>query len=103
MIEWTKEEFNDFLKSQSTGLAYFYTPLCGTCAMASKMLEVTEAVMPELKIAKIDLNYIPELALKFKVMSVPCLVFIKEGEVKEMIYAFRSVPYLLTKVREFFA
>lgn len=101
MIEWTKEEFNRFLSSQSTGLAYFYTPLCGTCAMASKMLEVTEAVMPELEIAKIDLNYIPEIAKKLRIMSVPCLVFIKEGEIIELVYAFQSVPYLLGKVRGF--
>ncbi|RHW42671.1 thioredoxin [Neobacillus notoginsengisoli] len=102
MKEWTSEELSAFLTSGKTGLAYFYTPLCGTCQVAGRMLEVIDALQPDLEIGKINLNYAPEFALTFGIESVPCLAFVKEGRAVDAIYAFRSVPYLLDKINTVF-
>lgn len=99
MKEWTSEEASAFLQEAETGLLYFYTPLCGTCQVASRMLEVVTAMNPHVEIGKINLNYAPALAEVFAIESVPCLVFIKEGRAIDSIYAFRSVPYLLEKMK----
>lgn len=99
MKEWTSEEAAAFLQGAETGLLYFYTPLCGTCQVASRMLEVVAAMNPNVEIGKINLNYAPLLAEAFAIESVPCLVFIKEGRAIDSIYAFRSVPYLLEKMK----
>ncbi|WP_316571525.1 thioredoxin family protein [Neobacillus sp. YIM B06451] len=99
MKEWTSEEAYAFLQGAKTGLLYFYTPLCGTCQVASKMLEVVAAMNRHIEIGKINLNYAPEFAETFAIESVPCLVFIKEGQTIDSIYAFRSVPYLLEKIQ----
>ncbi|CEG28450.1 thioredoxin family protein [Bacillus sp. B-jedd] len=103
MKEWTSEELYTFISNRQTGLAYFYTPLCGTCQVAGRMLEVIEELLPEMAIGKINLNYAPEFAEIFGVESVPCMVFIKEGQIGESIYAFRSVPYLLDKIKIFYS
>lgn len=97
--EWKREELSSFLENKSTGLIYFYTPLCGTCQIASKMLLVVEN-MVKVDIGKMNLNYYPDIAMKFAVESVPCLIFVKTGTVVEAIYAFQSVPYLLGKIKE---
>jgi thiol-disulfide isomerase/thioredoxin len=47
-----------------------------------------------------NLNFYPELAEKFQIESVPCLLFIKDGEMVEMIYAFNSVPFLYEKIKQ---
>jgi thioredoxin 1 len=98
MKNWTSAEFAAFLEGGGTGLAYFYTPLCGTCQVASRMLEVVSSLFPDLEIGKTDLNYAPDIAEAYEIMSVPCLFLVKEGKVAESIYAFQSVPYLLEKI-----
>ena len=99
MNEWSRHELNTFFKDHSTGLVYFYTPLCGTCQMASRMLTVVTEMI-DLKIGKMNLNFYPETAKAFIIESVPCLLFVKDGQVVETIYAFHSVPYLLEKVHQ---
>lgn len=87
------------MNSHSSGLIYFYTPLCGTCQVASRMLHVIEN-MVDVTIGKMNLNFYPELAEKFQIESVPCLLFIKDGELVEMVYAFNSVPFLYGKIKQ---
>jgi thioredoxin-like negative regulator of GroEL len=99
MNEWNQEGLSSFLDNKSAGLIYFYTPLCGTCQVASRMLLVIET-MVKVEIGKMNLNYHPDVARKFAVESVPCLMVIQKGLVVETIYAFHSVPYLLDKIKE---
>ncbi|KIY23277.1 MULTISPECIES: thioredoxin family protein [Mesobacillus] len=100
MEDWNKTEIETFLAEKHTGYLYFYTPICGTCQLASKMLTVIEQLLPELRSGKADLNFLPEMAERFEIESVPCLILIKNGEVQEKIYAFQSVPYLFEKLTE---
>lgn len=98
MEEWTKKEIESFQEDEGTGYLYFYTPMCGTCQVAGKMLNVIEQLLPQIPSGKADLNYLPEMAEKFEIESVPCLIILDNGEVQEKIYAFHSVPYLLEKL-----
>src|SRR4051794_25736300 len=98
MREWNKDEFSSFIESESTGAVYFYTPLCGTCQVASRMLDVVKELL-EVEMGKMNLNFHPDLGKVFTIESVPCLMFIKNGQVIEMMYAFHSVPYLLEKIK----
>ena len=100
MEEWTKAGVEAFLKEKRTGYLYFYTPMCGTCQVASKMLTVVEQLLPDVPSGKADLNYLPEMAERFEIQSVPCLIVLKNGVVQEKIYAFQSVPYLFEKLKE---
>ncbi|MFT8323512.1 MAG: thioredoxin family protein [Bacillus sp. (in: firmicutes)] len=102
MKDWTLEEVEKRLvEEMETGfMLYLYTPLCGTCMVASKMLNVVQAIMKEQQFAKIDLNYAPQLAETYKVESVPCLLIFRQGKLKEKIYAFQSVPYLVDIIQK---
>jgi thioredoxin 1 len=99
MEEWTKEEIDAFLAGEKTGFIYFYTPMCGTCQVAGKMLTVIQQLLPNLSSGKADLNYMPAIAERFEIESVPCLIVLNQGEVQEKIYAFQSVPYLYDKLK----
>ena len=101
MIEWNQTDFVDFLEKKSTGLIYFYTPLCGTCQLASKMLQVVEELV-DTPMGKMNLNFYPQLAKDLAIESVPCLLIVRDGKVVEMLYAFHSVPYLLDKIKSYF-
>ncbi|MBN6187816.1 thioredoxin family protein [Aneurinibacillus sp. BA2021] len=78
---------------------YFYTPLCGTCAVAEKMLSVIEAASPGLPLYKCNINFAPELARAWQIASVPCLALITEGTHVRKLYAMRSVPDLYNELK----
>ncbi|KAF0996324.1 thioredoxin family protein [Geobacillus sp. TFV-3] len=73
---------------------YLYTPLCGTCQLARRMLTVVEQLFPALPFYETDINYIPEQAAAWKIESVPCLLLFRDGTIAGKWYAFHSVPYL---------
>ncbi|MEH7082850.1 thioredoxin family protein [Neobacillus drentensis] len=99
MIEWNRNELSAFIEGKTNGLVYFYTPMCGTCQVASKMLQVIEELV-EVDMGKMNLNFYPDLAREYEIESVPCLLLVEAGEVKETLYAFHSVPFLLEKIKQ---
>ena len=60
-----------------------YTPTCGTCHVAKKMLEVIKVAMPTLIITQINLNYYADLANDFEIMSVPCILIHFNGSAQK--------------------
>ncbi|MGM9929164.1 MAG: thioredoxin family protein [Bacillus sp. (in: firmicutes)] len=100
MREISEEMLEEKLTAQQTFCLYVYTPMCGTCQVASKMLTVVEAIKPAVAIFKINMNYSRILAERFEIESVPCLLFFRNGEMQRKIYAFQSVPFLLDMVAE---
>lgn len=99
MQEWNHKQWTKEKNTNKLAAYYLYTPMCGTCQVASKMLEVVTEVLPELPVGKANLNYVQEIADLYKVESVPCLLITENGELKEKIYAFQSVPYLYEKLK----
>lgn len=98
MENWSREQWENQMKKSGKSIFYLYTPICGTCQVASKMMNVIDVMKEDLPIGKADLNYLEDVAIDYKIESVPCLLIAEDGEVKEKIYAFQSIPYLLEKI-----
>lgn len=99
MQEWSHEVIVESLQKNKICLLYLYTPLCGTCQLAGKMLSVVTELLPHIEMGKADLNYLPYFAELWEIESVPCLIVFKDGQLVEKIYAFHSVPYLAEKIK----
>lgn len=80
-------------------LLYVYTPMCGTCQVASKMLTVCEELIQQ-EIPQLNANYAPELMHDQQIESVPCLLLKQEDGNYSKIYAFHSVPNLLENIKK---
>ncbi|WP_144461453.1 thioredoxin family protein [Siminovitchia fortis] len=100
MEECNKSDIIDIMSRQESAFIYFYTPLCGTCQVAGRMLDIVEK-MTGVAFAKADLNYMPDLAMELKIESVPCLLILQDGLPAEKVYAFRSVPNMLGIVQKY--
>lgn len=101
MNEWSEQQINSIFSDKQSAVLYFYTPFCGTCQVAGKMMTVVEQMVSGITFAKADLNYMPDIAKQFSIESVPCLLIIQEGVLKEKVYAFQSVPYLYELIQQY--
>ncbi|MDF2558137.1 MAG: thioredoxin family protein [Bacillales bacterium] len=82
----------------SKSAIYVYIPMCGTCKVASKMIQVLRELRPNFLIEEYNLNFHKNLAEKYYIESVPCLLIFEENQLREKIYTFNSVPYLIEKL-----
>jgi len=87
-------------QSDETVAVLFFTPLCGTCQIAERMLDVVQATGVDVKLCKININYAPKLRDSWQVASVPCLALIRDGHPVRMEYAMRSVDHLYQLLKE---
>lgn len=63
----------------------FYADWCGPCKMLAPILEEIDA-----NVLKINVDDNPEIAQRFGVMSIPTLLFYKNGEVVRKEIGLRS-------------
>lgn len=84
----------DLTKLEGVYLIDFYADWCGPCKMLGQVLESMEDV----NIIKINVDEEEELAKKYKIMSIPNLLIIKDGEIKKQLIGFRSKEELLKEI-----
>lgn len=94
------KQIEEIAEEQIYTALYLFTPLCGTCMVAGKMVDIIEKLFPQVTFIKADLNYISAAADKYSVESVPCMLLFHEGRLVKKIYAFQSVPYLHEELNE---
>ena len=81
MIEVNKDNFNkEVLQSDKRVLVDFNAEWCGPCKMMKPVLEEISQSKNEIKIVSINVDDEDELASKYNVSSIPCLVLIENGE-----------------------
>ncbi|WP_036717521.1 thioredoxin family protein [Paenibacillus harenae] len=82
------------LEASGKAAVYFFTPLCGTCKLGERMLEIAEDAGISTPIAKLNINYAPRLRDAWQITSVPCLVLLQDGKPVRKEYAMKSVDYV---------
>lgn len=60
-------------------LVDFFAEWCGPCQMLAPVLEELDKE-GQVKIVKIDVDEVPELARQFRVMSIPTVMLFKNGQ-----------------------
>ncbi|WP_206831798.1 thioredoxin family protein [Alicyclobacillus fructus] len=83
-------------------LVFVHTPLCGTCQLARRMLEVVDAARGHaLPLYDLDANLAPEAMQSWKIESVPALLYVKNGEIDHVQYRFGDVIDLANAIQAF--
>ena len=58
----------------------FYADWCGPCQMMKPVVEEFEKAHVDLKVRRVNIDEEEELAEKYGVSGIPCLVFLKDGK-----------------------
>lgn len=87
IIYLTDENYeSEAMQSDIPVLVDFYADWCGPCKMVGPILEdMATKYAGKAKICKINIDEQRKLAIANKVMSIPTLFFIKDGEVNERV------------------
>ena len=82
--KFTSENFEaEVLKSEKPVLVDFYADWCGPCKMMAPAVEELANEQDDVIVGKLNVDFAPELARAYKVMSIPTLILFKNGEAVE--------------------
>lgn len=83
IITVTSQNFEtEVVASDKTVLIDFWASWCGPCRMLSPVVDEIAEERTDIKVGKINVDEEPELAGRFGVMSIPTLVVLVGGELK---------------------
>lgn len=79
----------EVLKSDKPVIVDFWAPWCGPCRMMGPILEEIAGERADLKVCKVNVDELGDIAQQYMITSIPCIFCVKNGEV-----AARSVGYV---------
>jgi thioredoxin 1 len=103
MIEMTDTSFQqDALNAGTPAVVDFWAPWCGPCKMLTPILEeLAKDYEGKVVFGKVNVDENPRVASQYGVLSLPTLLFIKNGNVVEQQIGALTKDALKAKIDSF--
>ena len=78
----TNTSFDGLLQDEKLVIVDFWAVWCGPCRMLSPVLdEIEEEMSDRITVVKVNVDDADEIAMRYRIMSIPTLLFFKNGQV----------------------
>ena len=91
-VNLTNQNFEEeVLKNNGLVLVDFFATWCGPCKMIAPILsEIAEEYKGKVKVGKVNVDEQNELAMEYRIESIPTLKLFKDGQVIKTLIGLRS-------------
>ncbi len=100
-ITITKENFQrEVLESDIPVVVDFWATWCGPCQMLGPVLaEIAQEYEGKIKVGKVNVDDERDLAIEYKISSIPCLILFENGEAKRTAIGLQPKEKLLAFIQ----
>ena len=92
--------FSELLQDGKLVIVDFWATWCGPCRMLSPILdEVEEEMADQISVVKVNVDDADEVAARYRIMSIPTLLFFKNGELVDKTVGAMPKPALVEKIK----
>ncbi|MFA6129871.1 MAG: thioredoxin [Candidatus Omnitrophota bacterium] len=101
-LHFTDANFKkEVLESSQLALVDFWAAWCGPCKMIAPHIdELAKEYAGRVKVGKVDVDTNPKVATEYGVMSIPTIIFFKNGKVFNQIVGAASKLDIKRKIEE---
>lgn len=94
-----KDNFHkEVLNSDKPVLLDFFASWCGPCRMVGPILDEIAEEREDIKVCKVNIDEQPELAHRYRIMTIPTLMVLKDGNIVEQSVGAKPKHQILAMV-----
>jgi thioredoxin 1 len=96
----TNTNFTELINDSKLVIVDFWATWCGPCRMISPILdELEEEMADQITVVKVNVDDADEIAAQYRIMSIPTLLFIKNGQIVDKTVGAMPKPALAEKIK----
>ena len=96
----TNSTFNELIADDKLVIVDFWATWCGPCRMISPILdELEEELADQIAVVKVNVDDADEIAAQFRIMSIPTLLFFKNGQIVDKTVGAMPKAVLAEKIK----
>ena len=95
----TNTSFDGLLEDQKLVIVDFWATWCGPCRMLSPLLdEIEEEMSDKITVVKVNVDDADEISMRYRIMSIPTLLFFKNGQLVDKTVGAMPKRTLVEKI-----
>ena len=99
-IHFSEEEFNSAI-ANGPAIVDFWATWCGPCKMIGPTIDqLADELEGKITVGKVDVDQCREVAVKYGVMSIPTVIYFKNGEEVKRFVGVQTKDKLLDSAKE---
>ena len=99
-LEFTDANFqSNVLESEKLSVVDFWAEWCGPCRAIGPVIEdLAKQYEGKVNVGKVNLDYNPEVSIKYGVTSIPAILFIKNGKLVDKLIGAQPKANFVKKI-----